>query len=119
MRAVSRRGFSLLEPMIALAILGLAGAGWVTLLAQTRATSAAVDRVERETRAAATLLAGLAREPRRALVARSGRRRVGQFEVRVSQREHDLIAIDIVRPASGAVVLATVVYRPSGDDDGR
>lgn len=115
----SRGGFSILEPVVALAILGLAGGGWIALLAETRAAGASVDRVERQTRSAATLLAGLAREPRRSLVARAGRRRIGPHEVRISHRDGVLFSIAIVDPSSQAVLLETVVYRPRESDDAR
>ncbi len=111
MRRRSRHGFSLVEPVIALTVLGLAGAGWMGLLTQSRASSAAVNRVEREHRGAATVMAGLARESREEIVRQAGLRTVGEYDVLVAQREDVLFDVKIALSETGALLLQTTLYR--------
>ena len=108
-----RAGFSLLDPLAAITLLGIAGTAFVALLAQTRATMASVHGVELRTREAAALLASVAREPRSTLAEKVGRRRVGAHELRVSLWSASLFSVEVADPSTGMVTVGTFVYRPA------
>ncbi len=107
-----RRAFTLLELLVALALLGIAGTSLVSAVAQTRATMHAVHEAELRTRRATVVLAGLAREPRASLAQKTGRRHVRGHEVRISRIARDLFTIAVVDTATRTVLLETTVYRP-------
>jgi prepilin-type N-terminal cleavage/methylation domain-containing protein len=107
-----RRGYSLLELLVAMTLLGTAGGAWIALLAQTRATMHATQAAELRVRAASALLAGVARESRTALMEKAGRRRIGALELRISLASATLVAIDVADPATGSVIVGTLVHRP-------
>lgn len=108
----NERGVVLLEVLVALAILGLAGIGLIeTVGAGLRAER---NARERETTLATEerLLAALTLLNRTELDQRIGRRRIGEFVVDVQRPEKTLYRIALSQQQAPAVEdLVTVVYR--------
>jgi hypothetical protein len=120
MRSGKRRGgFSLLDPLAAIAMLGIAGSAMVLHLAETRAAMERVRTVEVRTDEAAAILARVAREPRALLMQQVGRRRLGAHELRISFVTPSLASIEVVEPGTGAITARTIVFRPAEDPNGR
>jgi prepilin-type N-terminal cleavage/methylation domain-containing protein len=109
------RGFALLEVLVALVILGLAGLAFVELASQgTRAVARAVD-LERRVADEDRLLTAYVLLSRRDLGRRVGLARVGPYGVQVERLDFDLFRISLAS-VGGAVDLSTVVYRPESTD---
>ena len=110
---VGRGGVALLEAMIALAILGTAGAASVGLVAAGLRSAAEGRERERRLFEADRVLAATTLLLRSELERRLGERRVGEFVVRVARPESSLYRLavaDASRPQTD--LLVTVVYRP-------
>lgn len=109
---MTRRGITLLEVLVALAILGTAGVA--TLTALTAGLSAERDAAARE-RALADeerVLAAMSLLQRSELDQRIGRHTIGEFVVSVQRPERTLYRIAVARAESPHVEdLVTVVYR--------
>lgn len=114
-----RAGFTLLELLVAIALLGVTGTALAAAVGGTRRTMEQVHDAELRTRRATTLLAGLARESRETLARRAGRRRLQGHEVRVSQVDRELFAITVLDTATREVLAATTVYRAEAGPDAR
>lgn len=111
MRA-TKRGVALLEVLAAVAILGVAGLGFVDLVAAgTRAVSAARAR-ERELADEDRLLTAYTLLARPDLDRRIGERHVGPYLVTVARPERTLYRIALARDDAVVEDLVTVVYRP-------
>lgn len=111
--STSERGVALLEVLVAVAILSLAGFAFLGLVtAGTRAVAAAAERedlmADEERLIAAYTLAD-----RGDLDRRLGQREVGVYRIRVERPERTLYRIAIGRWATpGREDLVTVVFRP-------
>ena len=109
----SRHGVALLETLIALAILSIAGLSVVVLVdSLIRAQAEAVKREETIT-TAGRVLAAVTLLRREELDQRLGSRELGEFVLGIQRPERSLYRIAISEEAFPAVeLLATVVYRP-------
>jgi type II secretory pathway component PulJ len=111
MRA-TERGVALLEVLAAVAILSVAGLGFVDLVAAgTRAVSLARAR-ERELADEDRLLTAYTLLARTDLDRRIGERHVGPYLLTVARPERTLYRIALARADAGVEDLVTVVYRP-------
>jgi Tfp pilus assembly protein PilV len=108
----ARRGAALIETLIALVVLAFAGAGMISLLAETLARVHDLHARERDTAAAARALETMASFSRAELRARVGVTRQPTVWVEINQSApalFDVIARDtLVR----AELLRTTIYRP-------
>lgn len=112
---MSRRGFALLEVLVALAVLGLAGLAFVGVASQSLDALDRARQTEERVADEDRLLAAYALLNRRDLGARIGLRRVGPYDVRVDRLDFSLFRV-AVGPADGSAELATVLYRPEVRD---
>lgn len=112
-----RRGFTLLELLVSVAVLGIAGTEMTQVLLQTRASMARTHEVEVRLRRAATLLSQLSLESGESLRRRVGRRIVQGHEVRIAQLPRELFRLTLADPTTGAVLLETIVHRPADGVD--
>lgn len=109
------KGFALLEVLVALAVLGMAGLGFVELTAQgTRAVTHALE-MERRVADEDRLLTAYALLNRRDLGRRVGLARVGRYDVRVERLDFALFRVTM-GAAGGPVDLETILYRPEESD---
>jgi prepilin-type N-terminal cleavage/methylation domain-containing protein len=111
----SRRGFALLEVLVALAILGTAGLALVEVASQGLVTLDRARATEQRVADEDRLLAAYALLDRRDLGARVGWRRVGPYDVRVVRMDFSLFRVSI-GPADAGPELVTVIYRPEPGD---
>lgn len=111
-----RGGFSLLEVLVALLLLGTAGSAWLLLLAQTRQSLHAAHVREERFEVASALLRNLAQHSDSTLLSLVGRRRMGAFDVRVSSVAPQLFELEIAEPMQSPL-LRTLVYRSGGRAD--
>jgi type II secretory pathway pseudopilin PulG len=106
---------ALLEVLVALAVLGLAGLALVEVTAQGLRVLDQAQAVEHRMADQDRLLAAYTLLNRRDLGQRAGLHRVGPYAVRVDRLDFTLFRIT-VGPAGEPADLATVVYRPGGED---
>jgi prepilin-type N-terminal cleavage/methylation domain-containing protein len=111
----SRRGVALLEVLVALAILGIAGLALVEVASQSLVALDRAREVEQRVADEDRLLAAYALLNRRDLGARIGWRRVGPYDVRVDRLDFSLFRVAI-GPADAGPDLVTVIYRPGPTD---
>ena len=109
---MSRRGAVLLEVIVALAILSIAGLSLVTLVDTGLADERRAAVREHELAAEERLLAALTLLKRPELDQRLGRHALGEFVVDIERPERTLYRIALARAESPQVEeLVTVVYR--------
>ena len=106
-----RCGFALLETLIALAIISIAGLAFVELAAQSLRSIGHARDVEERIADQDRLLAAYTLLDRRDLGRRVGGHRVGEYTVSVQRLDLNLFRIGIGAPGAQAD-LSTVVYRP-------
>jgi len=105
-------GIALLDVVISLAVLGLSGTAFITLLGQTSHSVRNVRNTERQVRRAADALGRFTEYDRSKLVAMVGRSAVREWVVAVSQPASGLFDVSVINTLTGAAVLATTFYRP-------
>jgi type II secretory pathway component PulJ len=106
------RGIALLEVLVAVVILTIAGLSLVTLVAQATASTAAARDREAEQADEDRLLAATTLLTRQDLDLRLGSRDVGPYTVTVARPEPTLYRIAVGRePVATVEDLVTVVYR--------
>jgi hypothetical protein len=108
----NRSGAVLLEAMIALTMIAIAGVGMVTYLGQTIESLRQVHSRDRDTRAASVELDRLSLLTSRELAARIGRSRVSCCELVVEPLTPVLYRLALADTATGAFILETSVYAP-------
>ena len=111
MRA-TRDGMVMLEVMLGVAILGMAGVALVTLLTQTVHTVRQGRTMERRTTSAMQLLDRATLWSDGELASRLGRSRVGDWNLDVAAPRTQLYSLTVLDTLTGATVLRTTVYRP-------
>lgn len=112
-RADVRRGAALLEVLVAIAILGGAGVGFIGALAEPLATARRAAARERTIETADRVLAAMTLLTRGDLDRWLGRREVGEFVTHVARPEPTLYRIAVAeRRAPDHELLVTVVFRP-------
>lgn len=102
-----RGGAAIIEVMIGLVVLAVAGVGLITLLGQTSHTMQTVARAERETQEAAATLAKLALKSRVEFDAMVGERRSGAFDIATTTLGSGFYAVAVRDTATGGVLLRT------------
>jgi Tfp pilus assembly protein PilV len=108
---VERRGAALLEVLVGLAILLVAGSGLVTLVAQHAHDIRELRRREADTREAAMLLERVARSPRIELA--GGRSTAsGELRVEIGPLAPSLHSVAVIDTRTGAMLLRTSIYAP-------
>src|SRR5215207_1513016 len=104
-------GMVLLEVMLGITILGMAGVALVTLLTQTVATVRNGRSTERRVASASQLLDRATLWSEGELASRLGRQRIGAWNLEVGAPRPRLYSLAVIDTISGAVVLRTTVYR--------
>ena len=102
----------MLEVILGVAILGMAGVGLVTLLTQTLHTVRQGRGAERRTESAARVLDRATMLGESELTGRLGRSRVGDWNLEIAAPQTRLFTLAVRDTLTGAVVLRTTVYRP-------
>jgi type II secretory pathway pseudopilin PulG len=110
-------GAALLEVVVALVVLAVAGTGLVTMLGQTRHTMASLVASERQTRAAGRELDALVLLGRDDLSARIGTTSVHGFQLTIDRVAPDLFDARVAAASNGPVLLRTTLYRPDMTHD--
>jgi type II secretory pathway pseudopilin PulG len=111
------RGVAMLEVLVGLSILAVAGVALLVLLAQTMD---AVDRRYRHdaaTRAASARLDEIALWNRAQLDARIGATPHGAWTLRVMALTRTLYHVELADPTTGVGLLKTSLYRPDAIDE--
>ena len=107
------RGAALLEALVALAILAVAGVSLIGLLVDTERGESAFELREVRSEGAEQLLTRLSLEDKRGLDIRLGRRSVGEFVTDVQRPEPEFYRLAVADSlAPDAPLLVTVVFRP-------
>ena len=114
-----RRGALLLEVVVGITVLAIAGVGWVTLLAQTRASIAEVRQREALTREASDLLQRYRIFGANELDARVGVRREGTLAIEVTSIAPHLYGLAALDSSGRKVLLTTTVYARDTTQNGR
>lgn len=107
-----RAGAVLLEAIIAMAILGIAGAAAAELVVQSSAAIASAERADREMRQASAFLADVALWPREDLDRHLGSRAEGAWRLRIDRPWPTLYTATLTDSTSGALLVSTALYRP-------
>lgn len=114
-RGRCRPGIAMLEVVVGLSLLTVAGAALLALLSQT------MDAVERRyqheaaTRAASWRMDAIALWSRSQLDARVGSTPLGAWTLRITPLGPTLYRVGLADTATGAAVLETSLYRPDPD----
>ncbi|MBI4501457.1 MAG: prepilin-type N-terminal cleavage/methylation domain-containing protein [Gemmatimonadetes bacterium] len=117
MRAnVSRQGFALIEALVALTIVAVAGLGFVDLTAQAARSASRTREVEEQLAQEDRLLTAYALLDRQDLEQRIGRVIVGEYALTVERLDWSLYRVGVGIGWS-APDLVTVIYRPGPSDD--
>ena len=102
----------MLEVILGVAILGMAGVALVTLLSQTVYTVRQGRATERRTEEAAQLLDRATLWSGSELASRLGRSRAGDWNLDVATPQAQLYTLAVLDTLTGVTVLRTTVYRP-------
>jgi type II secretory pathway pseudopilin PulG len=111
------RGMVLLEVMLGIAILGMAGVALITLLTQTVATVQRGRTTERKVASASQLLDRASLWSAAELTVHLGRTRVAGWDVQVDALGRRLYDVSILDTLSETPVLRTTFYRPAPQHD--
>jgi type II secretory pathway pseudopilin PulG len=101
----------LLEVIVALAILAVAGMAALVLTSEAASAVARTRAVDRNLARASALLHAVALWPREDLDRHLGDRPQGPWRMRVDRAYHTLYVIEIADSATGAPLLKTTLYR--------
>lgn len=111
-----RGGFALIESLVALAVLGIAGLALVELSAETVRSLERARAAEERIADMDRLMSAYTLLERRDLDRRVGSRRVGEYQVRVERLGFDLFRVGIGGP-NAAPDLRTTLYRPGAEGE--
>jgi Tfp pilus assembly protein PilV len=115
----ARRGTAMIEAVIAIVMLAVAGTGLITLLGQTRHSMRTLRESERAIRAASAQLDRLVLLDRGDLVAREGRSSNDGWSIRIAQIDVALFDVSVAPSDTSAALLSTTVYRPDSSNADR
>lgn len=115
-RSHCRRGSALLDVVVALVVLALAGVGLITVTGQTAHTMRSVRETEREAIAASAELDRLVAYDRAQLAAMIGSSVHGEWSIDVAAVGHDLYDVAVSRRGGAVPLLLTTAYRPDTAD---
>jgi Tfp pilus assembly protein PilV len=110
-----RRGSALIEVLIALVLLAIAGTGLVTLLGQTGHSMRSTLEAERTTRRAAAELDRLSLLDGHELLALVGQRQSHGWAIDITASAPGLFDVRIAESDTSAALLQTTLYRPRSD----
>ena len=107
-----RRGMTLLEVLVALAILGSAGLATVMLGAESSRAVRAAREADRSLREASAFFDAVALWPREDLDRHLGARPQGPWRMRVDRPAPTLYVVTLADSSSGRTILETSLFRP-------
>lgn len=107
-----RGGMVMLEVILGVAILGMAGVGLITLLSQTLHTVRLGRDAEQRTASAARQLDRASVWSENELAGRLGRSRAGTWTLEVTTARAKVYTLAVLDTLTGATVLRTTLYRP-------
>lgn len=119
MRVANRQGLTLVEVLVAIAVLGATGTVALSTLGATRDALRTALSAEVRTRRASQLLAVLALESNAGLARREGRRLHGQNVVEVVRLKFSCWKIAVIDDRLREVLVETVVCRGEETADAR
>lgn len=111
-KARRRRGMVLLEAIVALTILAISATTMVSLAASSLGAVSRAVRLDIETQRASALVDAVSLWPRTDLDRHLGDRPEGPWDLRIDRPTPTLYVIALRDTASGALLLATSLYRP-------
>jgi prepilin-type N-terminal cleavage/methylation domain-containing protein len=109
-----RTGTTLLEVLVALAILGTSGAAAASLAGDAVRTIRTVRRSELEIRRANAFMNAVSLWPAEDLNRRLGVRRQGPWRLHIDRRSDSLYEVTLSDSTSGRILLGTTLYRRAG-----
>jgi Tfp pilus assembly protein PilV len=107
-----RRGSALIEAVVAMVMLAVAGTGLITLLGQTRHAMRTLRESEMVEQSAAAQLDRLVLLDRPSLAALEGRTMANGWSLRVETVFPGVFDVSVARTDTSAPLLATTLYRP-------
>lgn len=110
-------GSALLEVIVAVTILALAGTAVIALVRENAATADLAAHREEELLRASAFLDAVALWPAEDLVRRMGNRAQGPWRLEIQRPEADLYAIRLT-DSLGVELLTTALYRPGSGSEG-
>ncbi|HTE45994.1 MAG TPA: hypothetical protein VK636_12160 [Gemmatimonadaceae bacterium] len=116
MRVSYRPGSVLIEVLVALVLLAVAGSALITLLGQTAHSMRTTLESERLARSASEQLDGVAVATRADLIARQGRTSLHGWTVQIVATSMSLFDVSVFELDGRAPVLTTTLYRPDSSD---
>jgi prepilin-type N-terminal cleavage/methylation domain-containing protein len=111
MRGNSRPGFTLVEVLVAVALIALASQGIMALLAETTDVLRLAASREREVANAAEALTRISTWSRSTLESRIGGSRINGIAIRVAASSSNLFDVSVMGN-DGVELLTTTLYRP-------
>lgn len=108
----ARRGAALLEVLVALAILAIAGVTLLTAMGENLRALEQSQAGERDIASASAFLNAVALWPREDLDRRLGWREQGRWRLRIDRPEPELYAVTLADSTGMRMLLTTVLYRP-------
>jgi type II secretory pathway pseudopilin PulG len=114
-----RRGAILLETMVALVVLSVAGASAVAMVAQSADAVRRAQAADAEVAAASAFLHAVALWPREDLDRRLGDRAQGDWRLRILRPTPTLYEVALTDSTGRRVILQTALYRPAPPAEGR
>ena len=116
MARAKRPGVALLEVMVGLTVLAIAGVGLLVVLAQASDSIHALDQRDAEARAASAHLDRVALWTRDQLDGRIGSTRLADWTLHVASLTPTMYRVALADTATGALLLETSLYRPDSAD---
>lgn len=114
-----RAGAVLLEVIVALTILTVAGTTAVVAMGESARAAARIRETEREPRKASVFLEAVALWPREDLDRRLGDRAQGSWRLRIGRPAPTVYEIGLADSTGTRVLLETALYRPEPPSDAR
>lgn len=107
----NRRGMTLVEVTVAIAILGIGGVAYLAVVSTSLRRVEAARQQEQSFAAAAALLAAASLWPREDLDRRLGDRPQGPWRLVIERESPKLYSVAIRDTATGSTLLSTSLYR--------
>lgn len=108
----SRVGATLLEVVVAMTILVVAGTGSVSLVSQALRAADEARRMDREVRAASEFMGAVSLWPREDLDRRLGNRRQGPWTLRIERQQSSVYHATLTDTLTGRPLIRTALFRP-------
>jgi type II secretory pathway pseudopilin PulG len=117
LRGSSRRGNALLEVVIGMVILSVAGSAMLLALGQTQRTVRSVREADRLSAGASAELERLVAFDRDALLQREGWSSRGAWSIGITRVSPALFDVVVAQSPGGHAILRTTLYRPDTADE--